>query len=137
MNKIELQCGRLMVEEQLEFFQAHPLKYSLRAFPCSVVAPDHCCIGNIRNILEALFLALGNIVAQKELNTLFSSALLVSDMPDEKNVFNVEKKHLSNTTFYNMSAIFSVALPACVQFVRFKNGHLRVRFRMCFAYAVF
>lgn len=71
LSKIELQCSRLMAEQRDEFMALRPLKHSLQAFRCSLIAPDNCCIGNIRKTLEDFFVSLGNKATKKELNAPF------------------------------------------------------------------
>jgi len=84
-------------------------RYHYKAFPCAVVAPDHCIVGNIRNVLEAVYLSLKSTAARANLNTCFREALLLNRLPGQDQVFNLDKKLLHSCSFTILFGTFSVA----------------------------
>lgn len=48
-----------------------PVPMRINAFPRSIIAPDHCCIDNIRGMLRAMYQSKGLISLQKVLDTIF------------------------------------------------------------------
>jgi len=84
-------------------------EYHFRAFQGSIVAPDHCIIGNIKNALTAAFVSLNSAPSQTFLNKLFREALFHNALPRQRQVFNVSKKVLHSTTFSSLFGIFLVS----------------------------
>lgn len=118
LTRIETDIRKGLVALDPKNYESHPIQCALKAFECSIVAPDHCCIRNVRNMLEALFTSLNSAEEQKRSNVLYYACTTLNDLPLERNVFNVEKNKLNNTTFSTSFVIFSVSLPVCIQFAR-------------------
>lgn len=98
LSKIEIDCPKLFKTATFPYRDEHPLNHFCRAFSCSIVAPDRCLVGNIRNMLDALFVSLTASYRQVQHNALFAQALASNALPEEKNVFNVPSNKLNTTT---------------------------------------
>jgi len=84
-------------------------EYHFRAFQGSIVAPDHCIIGNIKNVLNASFVSLDSPPLQTVLNRLFREALFNNALPRQRQVFNISSKSLHSVTFSSLFGIFLVS----------------------------
>jgi len=92
-------------------------RHHYKAFPCAVVAPDHCIVGNIRNVLEAVYLSLASPASWANLNTCFREALLLNGLPGQDQVFNLDSKSLNSCSFTILFGTFSVAPYAMSRFL--------------------
>jgi len=92
-------------------------RHHYKAFSCAVVAPDHCIVGNIRNVLEATFLSLASPDSWASLNTCFREALVLNRLPGQDQVFNLDTKLLNSCSFTVLFGTFSVAPFAMNRFL--------------------
>jgi len=100
-------------------------QYHFRALQGSIVAPDHCIIGNIKNVLDVSFVSLDSAPHQRLLNQLFRQALIDNTLPRQRQVFNVSSKSLHSVTFSSLFAIFLVYPSVFSQFSSFTGVELR------------
>jgi len=85
--------------------------FHFRAFRCSVVAPDHCIVGNVKNVIAAVYQILPRRVYKHMLNGIVSAALRENSLPQDKNVYNVEKSKVNDASFSIVFATFLVLQP--------------------------
>lgn len=83
-----------------------PVPMLFKAFPGSIIAPDHCCVGNIGSMLRAMYQSLGSRSLQKVLSTLFHNALSRNGMTHDNAEYNVDGNKLNATSFAIKSSIF-------------------------------
>lgn len=96
----------------------NPNKHHFDAFRNNVIAPDHVLIGNIRNLIQALFLSLNSEESQSHLNALIDSNLKQNRLTREGITFNTVTKRLNSTTFNTTFSIWQALLPSIVQLQR-------------------
>jgi len=101
--------------------QLDHIKWHYKAYPCSVVGPDHCIVGNIKNALRALFTVLESNSERAVLNSIFSKTLVRMELPRQKRVYNIKSENLNTTSFSNTYAIFSVT-PAVLHLYSCKRS---------------
>jgi len=98
-----------------ERFLPGKLSLHYRAFQCAIVAPDHCIIGNIKNVLTLTFKSLPNRTVQKALNKLIYESLTTNGLDRDKHVYNEDKQSLRSVSFSTLFGIFQVIPPVLAQ----------------------
>lgn len=79
-----------------------------RAFVCNIVAPDHCIVGNMKNVLSVLFMSISSPIECGILNVLIENACKHNGLPYRPRIWKCDKKSLASVPFSVIYAAFHV-----------------------------